>query len=79
MVRCTLVEVVSPRIVVAFRPSADSGLLLDPLAFDQRMVSGSTLVTLILSDSHIPGTIRLWQTSPGKTYGLWQGQTNGLD
>ena len=23
------------------------------------------------------GTIRLWQTTPGKTYGLWQGQTNG--
>jgi serine-threonine kinase receptor-associated protein len=23
------------------------------------------------------GTIRLWQTVPGKTYGLWQGQTNG--
>jgi hypothetical protein len=22
------------------------------------------------------GTIRLWQTTPGKTYGLWQG-TNG--
>ncbi|KIY51101.1 WD40 repeat-like protein [Fistulina hepatica ATCC 64428] len=23
------------------------------------------------------GTIRLWQTTPGKTYGLWQGVTNG--
>ncbi|KZP20885.1 WD40 repeat-like protein [Athelia psychrophila] len=23
------------------------------------------------------GTIRLWQTTPGKSYGLWQGQTNG--
>jgi len=23
------------------------------------------------------GTIRLWQTTPGKTYGLWQGQNNG--
>jgi len=23
------------------------------------------------------GTIRLWQTTPGKTYGLWQGQPNG--
>jgi len=23
------------------------------------------------------GTIRLWQTTPGKAYGLWQGQTNG--
>ncbi|EGN96007.1 hypothetical protein SERLA73DRAFT_141117 [Serpula lacrymans var. lacrymans S7.3] len=23
------------------------------------------------------GTIRLWQTTPGKTYGLWQGNTNG--
>jgi len=23
------------------------------------------------------GTIRLWQTTPGKTYGLWQGPTNG--
>jgi len=23
------------------------------------------------------GTIRLWQTTPGKTYGLWQGQANG--
>ncbi|TFL06910.1 WD40 repeat-like protein [Pterulicium gracile] len=23
------------------------------------------------------GTIRLWQTVPGKNYGLWQGQTNG--
>lgn len=24
------------------------------------------------------GTIRLWQTTPGKSYGLWQGQTNGV-
>jgi len=23
------------------------------------------------------GTIRLWQTTPGKTYGLWQGPQNG--
>ncbi|PFH52363.1 hypothetical protein AMATHDRAFT_74161 [Amanita thiersii Skay4041] len=23
------------------------------------------------------GTIRLWQTTPGKTYGLWQGQNQG--
>jgi len=23
------------------------------------------------------GTIRLWQTTPGKAYGLWQGQPNG--
>ncbi|KAF8559501.1 WD40 repeat-like protein [Imleria badia] len=23
------------------------------------------------------GTIRLWQTTPGKTYGLWQGHSNG--
>ncbi|KAI0060860.1 WD40 repeat-like protein [Artomyces pyxidatus] len=23
------------------------------------------------------GTIRLWQTTPGKTYGLWQGHANG--
>ncbi|KZS89882.1 WD40 repeat-like protein [Sistotremastrum niveocremeum HHB9708] len=23
------------------------------------------------------GTIRLWQTTPGKSYGLWQGHTNG--
>ncbi|KAI0253953.1 serine/threonine kinase receptor associated protein [Lactifluus subvellereus] len=23
------------------------------------------------------GTIRLWQTTPGKAYGLWQGATNG--
>jgi len=23
------------------------------------------------------GTIRLWQTVPGKSYGLWQGQSNG--
>jgi serine-threonine kinase receptor-associated protein len=23
------------------------------------------------------GTIRLWQTTPGKTYGLWQGQGTG--
>ncbi|KAJ8078543.1 hypothetical protein AAF712_001453 [Marasmius tenuissimus] len=23
------------------------------------------------------GTIRLWQTTPGKSYGLWQGQANG--
>ncbi|KAL5533068.1 hypothetical protein ACEPAF_4844 [Sanghuangporus sanghuang] len=23
------------------------------------------------------GTIRLWQTTPGKTYGLWQGASNG--
>ncbi|KAJ8583051.1 WD40 repeat-like protein [Rhizopogon salebrosus TDB-379] len=23
------------------------------------------------------GTIRLWQTTPGKAYGLWQGNTNG--
>lgn len=23
------------------------------------------------------GTIRMWQTTPGKTYGLWLGQTNG--
>ncbi|KDQ59466.1 hypothetical protein JAAARDRAFT_33037 [Jaapia argillacea MUCL 33604] len=23
------------------------------------------------------GTIRMWQTTPGKTYGLWMGQTNG--
>jgi serine-threonine kinase receptor-associated protein len=23
------------------------------------------------------GTIRLWQTNPGKSYGLWQGQPNG--
>lgn len=25
------------------------------------------------------GTIRLWQTTPGKTYGLWQGQGNGAE
>jgi len=24
------------------------------------------------------GTIRLWQTTPGKTYGLWQGQPNDV-
>ncbi|KAG9054592.1 hypothetical protein FS842_004725 [Serendipita sp. 407] len=24
------------------------------------------------------GTIRLWQTTPGKSYGLWQSQSNGL-
>jgi serine-threonine kinase receptor-associated protein len=23
--------------------------------------------------TRLPGTIRLWQTTPGKTYGLWQG------
>jgi len=23
------------------------------------------------------GTIRLWQTNPGKSYGLWQGTSNG--
>ncbi len=29
-------------------------------------------------DSLPPGTIRLWQTNPGTSYGLWQGpQTNG--
>jgi serine-threonine kinase receptor-associated protein len=25
----------------------------------------------------VTGTIRLWQTTPGKAYGLWQGNTNG--
>lgn len=24
---------------------------------------------------HLQGTIRLWQTNPGKSYGLWQGGT----
>ena len=28
------------------------------------------------TNAHSIGTIRLWQTTPGKTYGLWQG-TNG--
>lgn len=26
---------------------------------------------------HCLGTIRLWQTTPGKQYGLWQGHANG--
>jgi len=30
-------------------------------------------IALILILSPPAGTIRLWQTTPGKTYGLWQG------
>ena len=55
-----------------------SGEQLTDLAFRalQRTVSFTRLVvniTLILILSPPAGTIRLWQTTPGKTYGLWQG------
>ena len=45
--------------------------------------SGECLSHFHASSSHIlsvpseDGTIRLWQTNPGKPYGLWQGQPNG--
>lgn len=38
----------------------------------QRMVS--SFVRIYTPSELFTGTIRLWQTTPGKTYGLWQGQ-----
>ena len=37
----------------------------------------STRAFLRLNSWLDAGTIRLWQTTPGKTYGLWQGHSNG--
>jgi len=37
-----------------------------------RYVDSSVIGLLVLTSAH-SGTIRLWQTTPGKAYGLWQG------
>lgn len=42
----------------------------------QRTVS-HMIITEFSSTQRCIGTIRLWQTTPGKTYGLWQGVSNG--
>ena len=78
MEKCMPVEVVGAAII-HFIP--DHWLRTMPyraiFVITQRMVSATEVCyqsgILIL----FTGTIRLWQTTPGKTYGLWQGQTNG--
>lgn len=50
--------------------ASGSGACLEP----HRAALNYSPLTPIAED----GTIRLWQTTPGKTYGLWQGtQANG--
>lgn len=73
---------------VEFSPDGEmyasgSGMSLLPshshiiLTLLQRMVSHTANINALI-DLMNTGTIRLWQTTPGKTYGLWQGISNGL-
>lgn len=42
---------------------------------DGEFYVSSVDLALMLIFLSLTGTIRLWQTTPGKTYGLWQGNT----
>jgi len=75
-----LVGAVRTNVTICLRSTDDFCPISLAMSLYQRMVRylySSLSVSFVPTLAYL-GTIRLWQTTPGKTYGLWQGNpSNG--